>query len=365
MTDATLISYEELRDRLAELSVPAGEARRLIWIVPGRVGAALTASGGHEIFLGGPELSASIPLVARHLQHDRWEPNNGEPTFAATRVLLGSATHFAAMAALIAVELARFDLSTEDMLQAAFERTEPLIELAIRRGTLSTEALLGLFAELQLLRIGLLAVPAEGREAVLLGWRGWTTGRDFVFGRHVIEVKATLGPGSRHSFSGVHQLEAQSLTDGGTETLHLMSFGLVEAGVGGQSLPDLVEDLAALLDGDDLHRGPGRARFIQMVRQYGGTNVTGYDHETMRDWAAYQGRYGISFARLYSVDDPAMRLLTSSLIDQTFAVPSSVTFELQLPNQVSAFNPATNWQAEVAAMATWTGQQGPEPTPPV
>lgn len=348
--DAAPIAFEDLRDRLAGLEVPAGEARRLIWIVPGRLGAALTATGAYEIFLGGSELGATVPLVARHLQYDRWEPNDGGPSFAATRVLLGSATHFAAMAAVIAVELARFDLSDDNTLQGAFEKAEPLIELAIRGGALSTEALLGLIAELQLLRVGLLAVPITKRRGVLMGWRGWTKGRDFVFGRHAIEVKATLGSGSRHSFGGVHQLEAQPIPAGGTENLHIMSFGLVEADGGGQSLPDLVEDLASLLDGDDEEPCSGRADLVEKIREYGGPGAAGYEHGTMSGWAAYQGRYAINFTRLYSVDDPAMRLLTSSLIEQTFAVPGSVSFELQFPVHVSTFNPAASWQAEIAAM---------------
>lgn len=352
MTSAPHIAFEDLRDRLVRLQVPTGDARRLIWIAPGRLGAALTTAGAYEIFLGGPELSATMPLVARHLQHDRWEPNDGGPSFAATRVLLGSATHFAAMAAVITVELARFDLSEDSGLQKAFEQAEPLIELAIRGGALSTEALIGLIAELQLLRVGLLSVPTTARRAVLMGWRGWTKGRDFIYGRHAIEVKATLGSGSCHRFSGIHQLEAQPLPAGGAEALHLMSFGLVEADGGGQSLPDLVEDLASLLDGDDDEPGTGRADLIEKVCEYGGTGAAGYDHKTMQEWAAYQGRYAINFTRLYSVDDPAMRLLTSSLIDQTFVVPGSVSFELQFPVHVSTFNPAANWQAEIAAIVS-------------
>ncbi len=354
MMNPAKISFEELRDRLAGLDVPEGNARRLIWIVPNRLGAAMTASGAFEIFLGGPELTANLPLVARHLQHDSWEPSDGGLSFSATRVLLGSATHFAAMAAVIAIELVRFDLASDEEMQRAFDQAEPIIELAIRRGALSTEALIGLLAELQLLRVGLLAVPTAKRGTVLLGWRGWTKGRDFIFGRHAIEVKATLGDASRHAFSGVHQLEPQPIADGHVEALHIMSFGLSETHEGGQTLPDLIEDLASLLNGDLPDEGAGPAQLKAMVREYGGLGATGYDHDTMKDWVAYQGKYAITFARLYSVDDPEMRLLTSSLIDQTFAVPGSVSYELQLPTLVSAFNPAANWQAEIASMVTWS-----------
>ncbi len=346
------MTFEVLRDQLAALDVPDGHARRLIWVVADRLGAAMTASGSFEIFLAGPELVATLPLVTRHLQHDSWEPSDGGAAFPATRVLLGSATHFAAMAALIAIEFARFDLATDKAMQAAFNEVEPIIEMAIRRSALSTEALLGLMAELQVLRVALLATTVAKRHATLLGWRGWMQGRDFVFGRHSIEVKATLGETSRHAFSGVHQLEPQPSADGSLEMLHLMSFGLAEVEEGGQSLPELIDDLASLLDNGSAPELAARPQLLTMVREYGGGGSPGYDHDTMSGWSVYQARYAIMFARIYAVDDPEMRLLTSALLDQTFAVPGSVSFELQLPSRVSAFNPAASWQSEIATMVT-------------
>lgn len=344
------INFETLRDDLATLEVPAGEARRLIWVVADRLGAAMTATNAYEIFLAGPELNATLPLVARHLQYDCWEPNDGGSSFAATRVLLGSATHFAAVAALIAIELSRLNLSTDSALQQAFSEVEPIIELAIRRATLSNELMVGLVAELQVLRIALLTAKVPERSAALLGWRGWTQGRDFVFGRHAIEVKATLGDTSRHAFSGVHQLEPQQLSDGQREMLHLMSFGLAEVDQGGQSLPELVADVVSLLDDASEEAAGARAQFLGMVREYGGGSSPGYDHETMSGWSVYQVRHAITFARLYMVDDSEMRLLSTAILDQTFTVPGSVSFELQLPPRVSAFNPAESWQTEVARM---------------
>jgi hypothetical protein len=348
--EATPMSFEALRDLLANLDVPDGEARTLIWVIPDRLGAAITANGAFEIFMAGPELTAALPLVARHLQHDTWVPKAGGLEFAATRLLLGSATHFAALAALIATELARLDLTTDAAMQASFSAVEPIVELAIRRGALSTEVLLGLFAELQVLRVALLHVPSAGRPTTLLGWRGWTQGRDFVLGPHAVEVKATLGDTSRHFFSGVHQLEPQPRPEGGQEMLHLVSLGLTEVEQGGQSLPELVDDLISLLaDGSEAGAG-ARAQLLGMIREYGGTATPGYDHESMSGWSAYQTRYTITFARLYAVDDPEMRLLSSALIDQTFAVPGSVSFELQFPPRVSPFNPAADWRAEIAVM---------------
>ena len=345
----TLPSFERLRDELGALAVPAGDARQLIWVVDGVLGAAMTASGAFEIFLAGPPLQATSPLVAGNLVHDRWEPSAGGASFEASRVLLGSAAHFAAVAALIATELGRLSLAGPEAVQRAFSEVEPIIELAIRRATLSNEAILGLIAELHVLRVALIAVPAARRPTSLLSWRGWAPGRDFQFGPQGIEVKATLGSTSRHAFSGIHQLEARQLDDGSTEALHLLSIGLEAVDTGGFSLPELVDDLLSLLPGDSM--SPPQAQFLSMIASYCGGGAPSYEHDAMRGWHLYQQRYAITFARLFDVGDPEMRLLDRSLVEQTFAVADSLTFELALPSLLSSFNPAADWQHEVASMA--------------
>ena len=343
-------SFETLREALAALAVPAGEERQLFWVVPGQLGAAMTASGAFEIFLLGAPLVAASPIVAGNLVHDRWAPSSGGETFEASRVLLGSATHFAAVAALIATELGRLDLSTDTARQETFSEVEPIIELAIRRATLSSEAILGLIAELHVLRVALLAVPAVDRASILPGWRGWAPGRDFLLGEHGIEVKATIGAASRHAFSGIHQLEPQPLGVG-HETLHLLSLGLQMVDTGGPSLPELVDDLLSLLGDGGGERTALQTQLLTMIAHYGGSGAPSYEHDAMRGWAAYQQRFALAFARLYDAHDREMRLLDRAIVEQTFVVPDSLTFELALPSLVSAYNPAENWQQEVAAMA--------------
>ena len=329
--------------------MPDGEARQLIWVIPEQLGAAAAAGGAYEIFiLGGPLIAAS-PIVAGNLLHDRWEPSGGGQAFEASRVLLGAADHFAAVAALIATELARLDLSSDTQIQRSFASVEPIIELAIRRATLSNEVMLGLIAELHVLRVVLLAAPSDTRAAALLAWRGWAPGRDFVFGRNGVEVKATVGAMSRHAFSGIHQLEAQDLGEGKKETLHLLSIGLQPATSGGPSLPELIDDLLTLLSGCE-DGGGVHTQLLKMIASYGGGDAPRYDHFAMRGWSVYQQRYGITFARLYDVEDQEMRLLDRGLVEQTFTVPDSVKFEVLLPSKLSAFNPAENWQQELAAM---------------
>lgn len=345
-----LRSFEALRDALSSLAVPAGEARQLIWVVSNRLGVAMTASGAFEIFLLGPALVAVSPIVAGNLIHDRWAPSSGGDTFEASRVLLGSATHFAAVAALIATELGRLDLSGGSAIQHAFSEVEPIIELAIQRAILSNESILGLIAELHVLRIALLAVPADNRASILPAWRGWAPGRDFLLRDHGIEVKATLSATSRHFFSGIHQLEPQRVGSN-YETLHLLSLGLQLVDNGAPSLPELVEDLLSLLTCDKTVRTTLQTQLLAMIAQYGGPGAPSYEHDVMSCWAAYQQRFALTFARLYDVHDPSMRFLDRLLVEQTFVVPDSLTFELALPSQVSTYNPAENWQQEVARMA--------------
>jgi hypothetical protein len=350
------LTFEALRAALGALEVPAGEARRLRWVIDGPLGAAKTASGDFEIFLLGGPLVARSPVVRRCLEHGAWQPTTGGEAFDASRIVLPADPHFAAMAALIATELVRAGIGDGVPPQEAFTEVEPLIELAIQRGSLTDEVMLGLFGELLVLRTMLRGGERSlAEKAVLIGaWRGWGQGRDLVLGRQAIEVKATRGLASSHAFSGLHQLEEQALPDGDLETLHLMSLGLQEVTEGGQTLPELVDDLVAELGGPidpEVGPGPQQAQLLGWIAQYG-AGGRGYRHLSMRGWPQYQARLALSFSpRLYRIRDSAVRLLDRAEIDQTFVRADSVTFEATFPPKVSAFNPADSWQAELIAMA--------------
>ena len=202
-----------------------------------------------------------------------------------------------------------------------------------------------------MLRIVLLATNNDNRAGMLLVWRGWAPGRDFRIGAHGIEVKATLGPSSRHRFSGIHQLEPQRLENSGAESLSLLSLGLQIVETGGPSLPELVDDLLSLLAGGGNGRNAQQGQLLTMIASYGGTDAPSYEHDAMRGWNVYQQRFAITFARLYDLSDPNMHLLDRNIVDQTFAVPESLSFELAVPSTLSAFNPAEDWQKEIATMA--------------
>ena len=346
-------TFEALRDDLEALQVPDGEARNLRWLSP-PLAVARSASGDYEIFLRGDELLATSHLVRRHLQHGEWQPQGGGESFPATRIVLPSAPHFASVAALIAVELLRAGLAEGEDSQAAFGDVEPIIEMAIRRGALPENVIVGLIGELIVLRQSLLSIGSRDhlKGLVLEAWQGWQPGggRDFTFGPNSIEVKTTQSVSSIHEFGGFHQLEETQLPSGAQEQLHLLSIGLAPSTAMGESLPVIVDQILAMLGGH-VELGPLQPALLTRVETYGAANGAGYRHATMRDWSAYATRYTATFPpRLYRVADTAMRLLRREDVAATFVAPASMSFTMHLPDQVSAFNPAPSWQHELAEM---------------
>lgn len=344
-------TFEALRDDLEALQAPAGEARNLRWLSP-PLAVARSATGDYEIFIRGDELTATSPLVRRHLQHGEWQPQDGGAPFPASRIVLPSAPHFASVAALISVELLRAGLGSGADPQVAFADVEPIIEMAIRRGALPENVIIGLIGELIVLRQCLLSLGVQShlRGAILETWQGWQSGRDFSFGSNSVEVKTTQSEGSIHEFSGLKQLEEARLPGGAQEQLHLLSIGLTPSTAMGESLPYIVDQVLGML-GDDANLGPLQSAFLARVETYGASNGLGYRHATMSDWSAYATRYTPTFPpRLYRVADPAMRLLRREQVATTFVAPDSLTFSVHFPDRVSAFNPAPSWQSELSQM---------------
>ncbi|WP_342612695.1 PD-(D/E)XK motif protein [Burkholderia ambifaria] len=346
------IHFEALRADLDQLSVPQGQVRHMRWLVPA-LAIGRTASGDFEVFIRGPEIHAASALVRRHLQHGEWRPEEGGTPFSANRIVLPSAHHFASIAALIAIELVRAGIASPRGIQRAFNDVEPIIEMAIRRGALSENVVIGLIGELSVLR-QLILVGATRPNSMLRClnfWHGWEEGgRDFRLGDSSIEVKTTRSDGSIHQFSGLHQLEPIVRPSGAMEQLNVMSFGLAASSSMGETLPSMVSSIVKLLssteDSSDI-----APEFLRRVSLYGCESGDGYVHETMHEWAAYGTRYTHTFVpRLYRVDDPAMRLLNRNLLADTFVQTHGLSFTVHFPDQVSAFNPVPNWEVELHRM---------------
>lgn len=348
------LHFETLRAELETLSVPNGQMRNLRWLV-GPLAAARTTSGDFEVFIRGQELRANSSLVRRHLQHGAWRPEQGGEPFFASRIVLPSAPHFAAIAALIAIELIRAGIESPRGPQTAFTDVEPIIEMAIRRGALPDNVIIGLLGELTVLRqiiVSRTHQPAAMMRCLDL-WTGWQPGgRDFQIGVHSIEVKTTQFSSSIHEFSGLHQLAPNMLPCAQLEQLHLLSIGLTASTSIGESLPSMVGSIASLLR-STTGANELADEFVRRVGLYGGQSGGGYAHESMSDWNVYGTRYVHTFPpRLYRLNDSAMLLLTPDLLAQTFVQPDSLSFIMHIPEQVSAYNPAPDWMSEVETMVS-------------
>lgn len=141
------LHFETLRAELEALNVPSGQVRNLRWLAP-PLAIGRTPAGDFEVFIRGSELHATSSLVRRHLQHGDWRPEEGGEPFSANRIVLPSAPHFAAIAALIAIELIRAGIAAPYGPQKAFTDVEPIVEMAIRRGALPENVIIGLIGEL-------------------------------------------------------------------------------------------------------------------------------------------------------------------------------------------------------------------------
>jgi hypothetical protein len=338
-------SYESLRSALDQLEIPAVAGHRnTLWVSERLLGIARNHMGTVELFLVGPRLHARTSTVRRHLEHGEWMGADNE-VFEANRLVLPPLNHFITIAALIGIELVRSGINSGRGQQAVFEEVEPIIELALRRGALSEEALLGLLGELMVLEQLLVAFVEQpsARSFVLDWWRGHQRGeRDFVIGTTALEVKTTSQQSSSHQIQSLHQVELGE----GEEELLLLSVGLAPATTGAQTLPAMVDRLLAIL-GDDSPTESLNAlqlRLLRDVAAYGVGGGPGYDHLTMSNWAAYQTEYRLTFTpRLYDLLDPGLELLKRADLDGTVVNLSSVSYIADLPDRVNGYNPAGNW----------------------
>lgn len=348
MTD---LQYETLRNELEDMRVPEGLARNLRWLAS-NLAIGRTNNGQFEVFICGDQLNSSSSLVQRHMQYGEWRPLDGGESFAANRVVLPESPHFASIAAVIAVELLRTGVAEQGNAQSAFADVEPIIEMAIRRGALPENVIVGLIGELTVLRQLLqanLSTPSSLLR-VLDTWQGWqASGRDFRFGIDSLEVKTTQASSSIHKFNGLHQVEPVVLPDGEMERLSILSIGLSTSPTLGETLPQLVDDILAAFSGSPSHEVLS-SEFLRRVALYGQSG-TGYEHSAMRDWSVYRTSYVHTFSpRLFKLDDQAFALLTREMLSRTFVHPDDLSFTAHLPDQVSRFNPVPSWEVELQNM---------------
>jgi hypothetical protein len=336
-----------------ELPLPEDDAEREVrWCEDEHIlGISRQQTGGIELFLCGEELRASSPLIQRHMKFDHWTRAGGE-VFRANRLVLPSDDHFVPVAAFLAEELLRRNVTNS--LAASFAQTEPLIEMALKRVALSEEEILGLLGELRFLEVLLsVAVNSRQRAIALDAWRGNERGaRDFVFGIHSVEVKSTRGDRSLHRIGSVMQVDPRrSESNEPQEELFLLSLGFKPDSSNihlslGLSLPTQVDAILQKLaspNNQANNSGELQTLFLAKVASYGATG-RGYEHEEMRNWSAYQTRWQHGFLRIYDMNDSAIQVLRRSDVQRRgHVVLDSVSFQIDLPERVSGdLNPQTD-----------------------
>jgi hypothetical protein len=350
MTPVGGLSFESLREVIEALEPATSELDRVIIWADGshRLGVARDADGHVEIFLVCNPLEPTDKVVADNLRHQTWTTSTGEP-LSANRLVLRGAPHFDGVAAFICTELLENGVASEP--EQAFMRSEAVIALALRRATLSNQALVGLAGEVFVLARLIEARPERATQVVGSWFGSGPSSRDLQLGSLGIEVKTTTGPMSVHHIQGLHQIELGRGVNREPETdLFLLSIGiewLPSGSQSGRSIPDLVEAVVTQLPGQG-----AREDFLARVKQYGGDAALGYDHLADKESPRYARRFQTAFERLYDLKDERLRLLHSDDVAQAIHVEAdSISFRVRLPDKVRGdLNPVTGMPSVLAAL---------------
>lgn len=348
-TDDT--TFETLRDALKS-ATPAKSAqeRRITWVGGSHLIAfARDDKGLLEVFLLGGPLDAREPTVRERLVHDMWETVSGEH-LAANRIRLPDGDHFDAIAATILLEL--LAKGYEDDAGGAFQRTEPLIALALAPARSENAVLTGLAGELLTLA-SMVRLHPTWSETFLDAWCGWgRSSRDFQLGSVGIEVKTSTTSASRHHIQGWYQVECGVAANGTAETgVYLLSIGIQWLSVdsSGATIESLVREIVSALPGS---RRPG---FIESVRGYCGAQLL-IDEDGTAGQVSLRRPFISTHERLYDLQDDRIRLPRSADFARfTALVSDSVAFEIELPERVRGDrNPVVGLAAALSTLLATT-----------
>lgn len=231
---------------------------------------------------------------------------------------------------------------------AAFRRSEELIELALSRASVDSEALVGLCGELLFLQAMTRAKPALAVSILMHDWAGHRpSSRDIQMGPVGVEVKTTTRGVSEHHIQGPYQTELGTSVDGVQETaLFLLSVGLLwlpPHHPGAFTLPSIVGELADHLSPHD------RMEFLRRVRGYAGATDGGYEHGAQNLAPEFRRPFETTFVRLYDLTDDRIRLPRSADLNEMHLVSDSFSYRIRLPVQVSGtLNPVVGLASSAA-----------------
>lgn len=338
-----MTTYESVLDLIASVPIASSVGVRDIKWVTGAhvVGVSRDHMGQVEVFLRGAELNPLSKVVGEAIEFRAWHRDQAPP-FEANRLLLPSLGHFDPVAAFICTELLRGGADVS--LRQAFAQTEPIIELAIERLRLSSEAILGLAGELLLID-ALCRQADDHKVAPIIGsWDGWKkSSRDFSWGSTGVEVKTTTRSVSSHPVEGIHQVERSAGSDGGAQEdrLFLVSIGLRSAEPEGDAftIPQLVDRIIARIEGAGAGQ-PVVDIFLTHVAEYGANLGGGYQHGAQVPDPTYTTPLLTNFFRAYDMADTAVEVLRRDDVAVRHHVDiNSLKFRVELPITAGPGNP--------------------------
>lgn len=342
-------TYETILERIKSIpSCQLAADRDLHWLTEAKIIGITRDEFGHlEIFLTGEEIKPSVKSLAEMLEYHSWFRADGSSRLRANRLTLPAYGHYDQVAALICTELLRE--GAEKDLRLAFARTEPLIELAIRRLNISKKALIGLAGELVVLDRLSRAVPSTYLVQLIESWQGWKrSSRDLIWEGTGLEIKTTTRDSSIHPVSGLHQVEigGSSSSRGKEERLLLVSVGIQEYELASSSfsIPMLAQRIV-----DRLHEtGAAFAAedFLEHLSLYGADSGFGYRHDSMSDMPPYNKNFVITFVRAFDMEDRDIKILRSEdLLCAGNVIKDSLRFSISLPATINNRNPINGLDA--------------------
>ena len=338
-----MTGYEDVLDQISEIPRSAtGRDRTVQWLTTSQIiGAARDHLGRVELFLTGPELKPRTRELRTAIQHHLWHRENGTK-LEANRLLFPAFGHYDRIVAFVTSELLRE--GAEEDLTRAFNVTEPILELAIKRIELSESAMLGLAGELLLLDSLMRRADDQMVGQLVASWDGWRrSARDFLWRDVAIEVKTTTRETSSHIVQGTHQVEPSRPDDDSAvveERLVLVSIGLKQSikSVNSFSIPSLVARIIDRLESTG--NGGDVTDFLSHVADYGSESGIGYHHRTMATDPTFAVDFTPTFVRGYDMGDAAVQVIRrGDVINHQHVDAHSLSFRIDLPAMISLDNP--------------------------
>lgn len=302
LTWSNLVAYLEADAPVAVAIRGAPEVRLIIEPSESRIAVRGPWSSAHEV----PELTRY-----RHLDLRVGTDTAGdwvELAVTGKHVLRSAYSMLTAVADLVQID-------GRDMGEAIQRTIDAHQELLSALGRLSDQQELGLFGEL--LVLGHL-IGNVGDQAAVTSWKGpISEEHDFGFDAVDLEVKTTLTEGRSHHISSLTQLEPSS-----DRSLWLVSVQLTTTGVGGSTLPELIEHTSGLLSGIHL-----KMRLAEQLTHLG------WDVNQSHLYSRRFAKRGQTF--VYRIDEnfPALTQRSLRLAELPVERFSEVSYVLQMAGQ--------------------------------